>query len=272
MPSKEIDLTEAKEVAVRIALLAGHYLNKYFNTDVITKVQSETTEGLDLTSEADTKSDAIIRNGLLTNFPQSEILSEEVPPEEYSQFADVENLWIVDPLDGTINFTRGDPNFGISIALVSHSVTQLAVIHVPVRGETYWGQADLPGVYLNDVKKEVSRVAEFKKASIALDWPYTNIGVRDEVLRWATCFAPHLLQPKSRGSAVIDLATVAVGRMDAYVQLGIKPWDIAAGGLLVEKGGGMVTTPTGEPWSPFYDRILASNGILHRSILDLIRK
>lgn len=267
----ELDLTEARKVAVETALKAGYVLRESFAGN-FTQESTKTPEGLDLTTDADTKSDQIIRRSLTSSFPQSEVLSEEVPPEEYSQFADTENLWIVDPLDGTINFSRGDPNFAISIAFVSRSVTRLAVIHVPMRGETYWAQADLPGVYLNGMLREVSKVNEFSKASIAIDWPYTNIKVRDEVIRWATCFAPHVLQPKSRGSAVIDLATLAAGNIDAYVQLGIKPWDIAAGALLVQKGGGTVTTPEGEPHSPFHDRILATNGILHERILNMIRE
>lgn len=269
--SFEFDLTEARQVAIKTALEAGYVLKELF-TGSFMQVHKETVEGLDLTTDADTKSDQIIRLRLASNFPQSQVLSEEVPPEEYSQFADTENLWIVDPLDGTVNFSRRDPNFAISIALVSHSVTKLAVIHVPMRQEIYWAQAGLPNVYLNDYPREVSRVSEFSKASIAIDWPYTNIKIRDKVLHWAACFAPYVLQPKSRGSAVIDLATLAVGNIDAYVQAGIKPWDVAAGALLVQKGGGMVTTPEGEPYSPFHDRILATNGVLHQSVLDLIRE
>lgn len=267
----DFDLNEARRVAIKAALKAGYILRKHFGGS-FTQTGEEIMQGFDLSTQADTESDELIRKELIRQFPQSEILSEEVPPENYGQFVDAENLWIVDPLDGTINFSRGHKNFAISIALVSRSVPKLAVIYLPMGGEIYWAQANEEKAYLNDMPIRVSRVSEFNKALVAIDWPYTNLNYRDEVLRWARCFAPYVLQPRSTGSAVSDLASLAAGKIDAYVQLGTKPWDTAAGSLLVQKAGGMVTTPDGGEWNPFNHMILATNGILHEPIASLIRE
>ena len=264
---EELDLTEARQYAVQLALGAGGILRDF----LVQGVAHEQKEGLDFTTVADKKVEEFLRDNLISRFPQTRFLGEETAEDDYLKLKDAENLWIVDPLDGTINFSRGHQNFAISIGLVSFGLPRLGVIHIPMRDEIYWAQENLPGAWLNSQPIEVSETDSFAKVLVALDWPYANMKHREEVLRWAHCFAPHVLQIKSSGSAVSDLAQVAAGKIDAYVQLGTKPWDTAAGSLLVQKAGGVVTTPAGEEWNVFNHRIMATNRVLHEQILSLIR-
>ncbi len=266
MQSKEIDVDEAREYTLGAVLEAGYMLRDHFK-----KVGGRTLRrgAVTLTMEADEAADIFLKSRLKKKYPESQFLSEETAAHGYSKLVDSDYLWIVDSLDGRINFSRGHENFAISVALVKDKMTQLGVIYAPIRGDSYWATVESEGVFLNNNVVSVSEINQFKNSLIALDWPY-NLRQRETVLRWASAFAPRVRQIKSTGSAVLDLALVAAGKIDAYVQLGTKPWDTAAGALLVEKAKGRVTTPEGENWDPFNHRILATNSILHDPILDLI--
>ena len=263
----EINLTEAREQTIILAVKAGDKLRNFFYGE-FTQTQKS---GVDFTTQADKEADRFISEELLRLFPQSKVLSEEAVEGDYSSLKYEENLWVVDPQDGTINFSRGHENFAVSIALGRLGVSRLGIIHMPLRRETYWAQEDLPGAFrvLTNEPIRVSNTKSLREVLVAIDWPY-DLEQRQEVLRWAACFAPYVRQIKSTGSAVCDLAMVAAGKIDIYVQLGTKPWDTAAGRLLVKKAGGEVTTPEGEECDMFNNRILATNGVLHKTALELI--
>lgn len=268
MLNMEVELSEVRLQATEVIVRAGSLLKKEFEKVSDDEVRIGAIERIEAADEA---SDKLLRENLKRLYPQSEFLTETTTPSEYKKVQSSPWLWIIDSLDGRINFSRKHPNFVISVALSNGSAVRLGLIHFPLSGQTFWAQEGIEGAFLDNDPILVSGVRHMKDALIALDWPY-NLKQRETVVEWAGSFAPKIRQIKSTGSAAADLAMVAAGRIDAYVQLGTKPWDVAAGGLLVRKAGGKVTTPENEAWDPFNDRIFASNGILHQPILNLINR
>jgi len=254
-----VDLIEARKYLVNLVSKAGEILRKYFESGAFTSRQKE---GVDFTTQADTQTDQFLRDNLCKKYPQTKFLTEETAPKNYSDLKDVNALWVIDPLDGTINFSRKHPNFAISVALVDKGISKLAVVYVPMTKETYWTQENLEGAYLNDKKIHVSPTNDLKKASIGCDWAW-GLENRKNVVKWLDKISQDVRQIKSMGSAVADLVSLANGQIDGYMHSGVKPWDVAASTLLIEKAGGKITTPTGARWDVFNPDILATNGILH---------
>ena len=213
--------------------------------------------------------DEFLREHIERRFPNSHFLTEETEPEDYSSLRDTDNLWVIDPLDGTINFSRKHPNFAISVALVNKGVPQLGIVHVPMTGDTYWAQANIAQAFMNSSPMQVSETKDLREVVLACDWAW-GLEKRLNVVKWLGNVSTHIRQVKSMGSAVADLASLANGRIDAYIHSGLKPWDVAASALLIEKARGKITTPTGEKWDVFRSDILASNGVLNERVIDLI--
>lgn len=267
MESK-IDLTQARKYLAELTPRAGEILSKYF---AHRNFRSREKEGIDFTTQADVEIDAFLRDNIERQYPQTNFLTEETASGDYSSLRDTENLWVIDPLDGTTNFSRKHPHFSISVALVNMGRPRLGVVYVPMTKDLYWAQLDQEGAYLNGKPIAVSSTDNLRKSVIACDWAW-ELEKRLNVLRWLGTVSPHVRQIKSMGSGVADLASLASGGIDVYFHSGYKPWDVAASALLIEKAGGKITTPTGESWDVFHSDILASNGILHNSILNLINR
>lgn len=262
-----INLTEAREYLLELIPQAGETLRKYFASRDFTLRQKE---GVDLTTQADVEVDAFLRENIRKRYPQTQFLTEETAPSGYSSLKDTENLWIIDPLDGTFNFSRKNSHFAISVALVDKGKSKLGVVHVPMTQDMYWAQQDIEGAFLNGKAIHVSSTQELREVVIACDWAY-DFEKRKDVVHWLGNIIAHVRQIKSMGSAVADLASLADGRIDAYMHSGIKPWDVAASSLFIEKAGGKITTPSGEDWNVFSQGILATNGILQDQILNLVK-
>jgi myo-inositol-1(or 4)-monophosphatase len=263
-----IDLTEARKYVKELIPQAGETLRRYFASQDFTQRKKE---GVDFTTQADEEVDAFLRESIKKQYPQTNFLTEETAPKDYSPLKQMNNLWVIDPLDGTINFSRKHPNFAISVGLVDKGISKLGVVYVPMTEDIYWAQADQDGAFLNEKPIHVSSTENMGEALIACDWAW-GLEKRLNVVRWLGHISTHVRQIKSMGSAVADLASLAGGRIDAYLHSGLKPWDVAASGLLIEKAGGRITTPTGSNWDVFQPDMLASNGILHERILDLINE
>jgi myo-inositol-1(or 4)-monophosphatase len=263
-----IDLTEAREYLTKLMPQAGEILKRHFNAGGYSTRQKT---GVDFTTQADEEVDAFLREHIRERFPKTQFLTEETAPEDYSLLRSGDNLWVIDPLDGTINFSRKHPNFAISVALVSKGTPQLGVVHIPLVGDTYWAQADNSQAFVNDTSMQVSATEDLREVVLACDWAW-GLEKRLNVVRWLGNISTHIRQIKSMGSAVADLASLANGRVDVYIHSGLKPWDVAASALLIEKAGGKITTPNGGEWDVFNSDILATNGILHEPILKLVNE
>jgi len=211
-----------------------------------------------------------LRENIKRQYPQTSLLTEETAPKDYSPLRKVDNLWVIDPLDGTVNFSRNHPNFAISIGLVDKGIPKLGVVYVPVTNDLYWAERDQEGAFCNGKLIRISPTENLEETVVACDWGW-QLEKRLNVVRWLGSIVMHVRQIKSMGSAVADLASLAAGKIDGYIHSGLKPWDVAASALLIEKAGGKITTPAGEDWDVFCPEMLASNGILHDKILNLIR-
>ncbi len=264
--TKEIDLNEAREYSLKLAAQAGDILKQYFTSG---KFTSRSKGGVDVLTQADLEVEAFLKENLQQQYPTLPILGEEASPKDYSSFKELDNLWIIDPLDGTVNFSRGNANFAISIGLVDQGIPKLGVIYAPITNDLYWAQAEKKEAFLNGKPIHVSTTKDLNETVLACDWGWV-LEQRLDVVRWLGNIATHVRQIKCMGSAVADLASLARGRIDIYLHSGLKPWDVAASSLLIEKAGGKVTTPAGDKWDVFQSEMLASNNILHSKILELL--
>jgi myo-inositol-1(or 4)-monophosphatase len=221
----------------------------------------------DFVTEADLRAEKIVRSELSRARPDFGFLLEEageVPGKDGDQ------RWIVDPLDGTTNFLHGIPHFAISIAHESRGEIVAGVIYDPLRDETFWAARGI-GAYVNNRRIRVSARGELATAVLA-----TGIPFADRPGKAAFCAA---LQPvmertagvRRFGAASLDLAFVAAGRVDGFWEVGLSPWDIAAGIVLVREAGGFVTGIDGTKEPLYGDTILAANATLHRPLSELLR-
>lgn len=263
-----IDLTEARKYLAELLPQAGEILRKYFISGEFTQ---KSKGGVDFTTQADEEIDTFLMEDLRKQYPQANFLTEETAPKDYSSLKEVDNLWVIDPLDGTVNFSRKHPNFTISVGLVDKGVSKLGVLYLPITKDLYWAQADQESAVLNGKPIHVSSTNNLGEVVLACDWPWA-LEKRLSVVNWLRNICTHVRQIKSMGSSSSDLASLANGRIDAYICSGLKPWDVAASALFIEKAGGRVTTPSGSEWNIFKSEILASNGIVHDRILGLVNK
>ncbi|MDP6850166.1 MAG: inositol monophosphatase family protein [Planctomycetota bacterium] len=191
----------------------------------------------DLVSVADRESEEFLVEGIQKLFPGDGILAEEggLRPGE------TDNAWCIDPLDGTVNFLQGLPMFAVSIARLKNGTPDLAVVHLPVLRETF--SATLGGgTYLNGKQVTVSSKGNTLEAVLATGFPYRRHLLRDNNLENFNRMFLNVRGLRRMGSAAIDLAYVSAGKLDAFWELHLSPWDVAAGGLLVSEAGGVVDT------------------------------
>ncbi len=252
------------EVAIQAARSAGDILMGHFGK--LKNVRFKTSF-VDLVTEADEESEKEIIGVLASRFPEHAILSEE----SGSNKVESSSCWIIDPLDGTTNFAHRFPFFGISIAYTEKRETVLGVVYDPYHDQLFTGMKD-KGAFLNDTPIKVSGTLTLKQSLLATGFPSEVCQNPDpfiETFKECLCSAQGVRRP---GSAALDLAYVAWGRFDAFWEKGLKPWDTAAGCLLVQEAGGMVTDYNGDDWNPFSPDLVASNGFVHSEMCDIINK
>jgi myo-inositol-1(or 4)-monophosphatase len=266
MGRNKIDLAKARKYLRALVPQAGKILKGYFlRRDYYLRKK----EGVDFTTQADEEVDQFLRENLQQQYPQTNFLTEETAPPNYFSLKETENLWVIDPLDGTINFSRQNSHFAITIALVSKGRTRLGMTFLPISGDWYWAQEDQKEAFLNQKPLMVSKTDDLKETVLACDWAW-GLEKRLKVVKWLGQISSQVRQVKSMGCAAADLALLAEGKIDVYLHSGFKPWDVAASALLVEKAGGRITTPPGKAWDVFQPEILASNSLLHDRLLSLI--
>lgn len=247
------------EIATEAALAAGAVLQSYFG-----KLDAIVEKGRpgDLVTEADKASEAVILEILHRHLPNHSILAEESGLLGNSES---EYLWAIDPLDGTTNYAHQYPFFCASIGLLIAGVPQVGVIYNPFHDELFRAAKGL-GATRNRCPIQVSQTAELSKSLLVSGFAYDRRETSDN--NYAEfCHLTHLTQGVRRsGSAALDVAHVACGRVDGYWERGIAPWDVAAGVVLLEEAGGKVTAYDGSPLSIESGRILATNGHIHASL------
>ncbi|MFA5431631.1 MAG: inositol monophosphatase family protein [Candidatus Paceibacterota bacterium] len=255
-----------RQKIIEVVLEAGEILKKYFYSDSLVVYQKE---GVDYTTEADREVDAFLIEKLKALYPETEFLTEETSSGDYSFFLDKDNLWVIDPLDGTVNFSRKNPHFSISVALVNKGQPVLGIVYLPMLNDLYF--ADEIGAFLNQKLIHVSSVNNLRELVLACDWSW-DLEKRKEVVKWLSNINSNIRQIKSMGSAVADLASLAEGKIDVYIHSGTKPWDVAASSLIIRRAGGEITDTEGGEWNIFNPGIVASNKIIHKEIIKIINK
>ena len=256
--------SELTFVAIQAALNAGTLLRRGFDTEF----EIKSKEGKqNLVTEYDQISEKSIITTIFQHFPTHAILAEE-SGDIHKGKSDI--VWIIDPLDGTVNFARNIPMFSVSIAAAIKTEIVSGVVYQPITHELFIAEKG-KGAYLNGNKISVSKTNQFENAVTATGFPYD---VDKNPLSCIDRFAMIQSQgiPIRRlGSAAIDLSYVAAGRFDLFWEVGLNPWDMAAGKLLVEEAGGKVTHWDGSVHKVFgYDTLLASNGILHQKMTEYL--
>lgn len=234
-----------------------------------THIKSTSKGGMDFLTEADARTDEFLQKNLGQLYPQTLFLTEETSDENFSDFLDKENVWIIDPIDGTTNFSRKNPHFSISVALVSKGKPLLGVVYLPIEDKLYVSDIESPDVLLNDQPIFVSKTAELSESTFACDWSW-DLAQRTNTYQKLASMIRNVRQILTLGCASADMCEVARGKMDGYFLYGIKPWDIAASSLILEKAGGKITKIDGSTWNVFEPDFIASNGILHEKVVSLL--
>jgi myo-inositol-1(or 4)-monophosphatase len=220
---------------------------------------------INLVTEADRLSEALIVDRIRRTFPDHDILTEESPEiASGSGFR-----WIVDPLDGTTNYAHGYPIFDVSIALEMEGIIRLGAVFNPMLDELFIAERGA-GAFLNGRPLTVSRVAELSRSLLATGFPYDLREDRNNNINYFEAMILSSQAVRRAGSAALDLAYLAAGRFDGFWELKLAPWDMAAGWLLVEEAGGVVTDLHGDPFDLHSPHILASNGRIHAEMSRLI--
>lgn len=226
----------------------------------------EAKSATDFVSHVDLGAEERIRDILHARIPGIRVVGEELSNEANPEDGLVA---IVDPLDGTTNFLHGFPNYGVSICIALDGVPQAAVMHDVARGgcchATLGG-----GAFVDDAPVHVSTIETPARALIGTGFPFKDVTRADEYLRMMRRLMPVVSGMRRAGSAALDLSDVARGRFDAFWELWLNPWDLAAGVLLVREAGGRVTDLEGNDARLIGGTIVASNGVLHDWFLDVL--
>jgi len=222
---------------------------------------------IDLVTEFDQRSEEVIVSALQKEFPEHAILGEETGLHPRTS----EYQWVVDPIDGTTNFAHGIPVFAISLGLLRGNLPVAGVVYDPLHEEMYCAALGR-GATLNGRPIQVSSQAHLGQALLATGFAYDiRTNPRNNLAQYAQ-FQLRTQGVRRLGSAAIDCAWTALGRLDGYWEFGIKPWDIAAGGLLVREAGGRATSTAGDEEFLSTGTIVVSNGLLHEQMLRVLRE
>lgn len=251
-----------EDVAAGIARKAGAVLADYLKKEKHIRKKAP----LSLLTDADLASQELIVTSLTQEFPDHGILAEE----DLDRGRGNEYLWIIDPLDGTTNYAHGYPKFAVSIAVARQGKVIAGAVHDPIAGELF-SAARGEGARLNGQPIRVSVTAEIDDALLATGFPYWTRERPEGLMAKFKAFALRAQGVRRAGAASLDLCDLACGRLDGFWEEGLAPWDTAAGGLIVEEAGGRLTKFDGTPFDIFEPAILASNGLVHMEMLEVIR-
>jgi myo-inositol-1(or 4)-monophosphatase len=245
------------DFAKSTAVEAGGILKKRFNS----RHRVEYKGRIDPVTEADVKAEEFITDRITRQFPDHTILAEEGSGSgEQAEFR-----WVIDPLDGTVNYAHGFPVYCVSIALEHNGELVIGAVYDPERDELFHGARGL-GSRVNRERLQVANESNLERALLATGFGYNIKTASPNNLGYFARMAKKAQGIRRAGSAAIDLCWLAAGRLDGYWELYLHPWDTAAAVIFVEEAGGKVTRMDGRPYSIFDDNVLAANAKLHRAM------
>lgn len=221
---------------------------------------------VDFVSEVDVGAEHRIQDVLLAGIPGLRMVGEELGPDGDTSSGLVA---IVDPLDGTTNFLHGFPAYGVSICIALDGVPQVGVVHDVARGGVFWAVRG-GGAWHDTRRLSVSTISTPARSLIGTGFPFKDMSRTDEYVRQFRALMPLVSGMRRAGSAALDLCDVASGRFEAFWELTLSPWDIAAGLLIVREAGGVVTDLAGNDAPIAQGEIVASNGVMHGWLLEML--
>jgi myo-inositol-1(or 4)-monophosphatase len=256
-------MSELLDFTIDITKRAGKILKDGFGTNF--KIDNK--EGINnLVTEYDKKAEDFIIGEIRSKYPDHAILAEEsgASNETHSY------RWIIDPLDGTVNFANNLPVFSVSIALEKDGEVILGCVYQPVLDEVFYAEKD-KGAFMNEKKINVSTKDDIKSAFLVTGFPYNIIenprGAIDHFVKIIGAGIP----VRRLGSAALDLSYVACGRFDAFWEVFLHPWDVAAGMIILKEAGGKITNYDGSDYTFEGETVIASNGLIHQDIIELLK-
>ncbi len=254
-----------RTIAIRAANLAGDFIVKAFNDR--DRVISRKKDLNDYVTNVDQQSEYLIIDTIKAAYPDHSILGEESGLKEG---ADKDTVWVIDPLDGTRNFIDGNPHFSISIAVKQKGKTVAAVIFDPMRDEMF-SAANGSGAQLNQSRIRVAAEKKLEKSILATGFPFRAKDNVDTYLEYFGRLLPECSDMRRAGSAALDLAYLACGRVNGFWEFGLSEWDTAAGVLIVKEAGGLVGDVKGNPFTAKAKSIMAANPYVFKQFMQLVK-
>lgn len=251
------------ETAVEASQLGGQVILE--NLDRLSPLSTKRKAAFDYVTEVDRQSEATIVQLIRQRFPQHGFLAEESGASSGTS----SYRWIIDPLDGTTNFIHRFPFFAVSVALEHDGELVVAAVHDPWRRETFFAELG-KGAFLNGRRIEVSNAKALDRSLIGTGFPFRSKHLIEPYLEVFRKIFARASDVRRAGSAAIDLASVAAGRLDGFWELNLGYWDIAAGVLLIREAGGQVSDLSGGPLDMDKGNIIASNGRFHQDLVDIV--
>lgn len=258
------NLNKYKKVLFEAVDESAKILLKHFNTKF--KISRKSAYN-DLVTEVDKKSEYKIIEVIHSYFPEHNILSEEAGDLKKNS----DYLWIVDPIDGTVNYAHALPIFCVSIGLQINNDVKMGLVYNPVSGEQFFSEKG-KGSFLNNKKIHVSERKYLKDAILVTGFPYNAKENYDHCIDHFVNYIKCGLPIRRLGSAALDLCYVACGRFDGFWEVSLNPWDVAAGSLILKEAGGKLTDFNRKKYSVYFKQIVATNGKIHDEMIDVIKR
>ena len=250
------------EAALEVATIAGKEILAAQSGERKVEYKGE----IDLVTEMDLRAEEIIKEFFASKFPDIAILAEE----SGLSGSDSNIRWIIDPIDGTTSYSHGIPHFAVSIALEQDGILEVGVVYNPPLNECF-SAIKGEGAFLNGRPIEISATRELKRSLLATGFPYDRATSPDNNVAQFNAFLIKAQGIRRFGSAALDLCYTAAGRFDGYWEMKLKPWDTAAGILILTEAGGKVTDFKGGQYSIYEEYLLTSNGHIHSQMINILK-
>ena len=252
-----------KTLIIKAAFEAGKLLMEKFESGIRVEFKGK----YDLVTEADRQAEALIIKLIRERYPDHDFLAEE---GDYTETGS-DYRWIIDPLDGTTNYAHGFPWFAVSIALEVKGRLELGVVYNPYVGDFYVAERGC-GAFLNERRLQVSTIDTLERSLLATGFAYDHKKCKANNYDYFKQFQKEAQACRRPGAASLDLASVAAGRFDGFWELKLKPWDLAAGILLIEEAGGLVSNFDGLPMTLESQECMASNRLIHMEMQAILQR
>ncbi len=253
-------------IAIRAANLAGDFIATAFNQR--DRVIARKKDLNDYVTNVDKQAEELIIDSIKSAYPDHSFLGEESGLKEGK---DKETVWVIDPLDGTRNFIDGNPHFSISIAVKHKGKTLAAVVFDPMRDEMF-SASNGNGAQLNQTRIRVADEKKLENSILATGFPFRAKENTDTYLKYFSTLLPLCSDMRRAGSAALDLAYLAAGRVNAFWEFGLSDWDTAAGALIVKEAGGLVGDVKGNPFTAKSKSIMAANPYVFKQFMQVVKE